>query len=104
MYRIAQEAVTNIRKHAGARRVVVALRGHPDCIELTIGDDGVGFDMQAVGATGPRTSFGMTGMAERASLVGTELTIRSAPARGTVVSVRIRRQETIGTDVTGRMA
>jgi signal transduction histidine kinase len=104
LYRIAQEAVTNIRKHAGARRVVVSLRSHPDCVELTIEDDGTGFEVQSVGASGPRTSFGMTGMAERASLVGSELMVRSAPARGTAVSVRIRRQETAATDVTGRGA
>lgn len=94
LYRIAQEAVTNVRKHAGARRVAVSLHAHTDSVELTIEDDGSGFDVSSARTTGPRTSFGLTGMAERASLVGSELTIRSAPARGTLVSVRIRRPET----------
>lgn len=91
LYRIAQEAMTNIRKHAAARRVAVALRAGPDGIQLTIEDDGAGFDPSAPGSSGPRTSFGMTGMAERASLVGGDLTIRSAPGDGTVLSVRIPR-------------
>lgn len=91
LYRIAQEAMTNIRKHAGARRVAVALRTDPDGIRLAIEDDGAGFDPSAPGSSGPRTSFGMTGMAERATLVGGELTVRSAPAGGTALSVRIPR-------------
>jgi len=93
LYRIAQEAVTNIRKHAGARRVGVALRDHHDYVELTISDDGEGFEPPEGGAQAPRTSFGLTGMTERASLVGGELEIRSTPAGGTAVSIRIRRQE-----------
>src|SRR6266545_85627 len=93
LYRIAQEAVTNVRKHAGASRVTVTLRAHPDRVELAIEDDGVGFDLPSSGTSGPQTSFGMTGMAERASLVGGELTVRSARSRGTTVSVGIRRQE-----------
>jgi signal transduction histidine kinase len=81
--------MTNIRKHAGAGQVVVALRADPDGVELAIEDDGAGFDVAPADATGVRTSFGMTGMAERAALVGGELTIRSAPGRGTSLSVRI---------------
>src|SRR6266545_4179964 len=92
LYRIAQEAVTNIRKHAGAGHVGMRLHDDGRQVDLVIEDDGRGFDPTASRPSGPRTAFGLAGMTERASLIGGGLTIRSAPGRGTVLSLNIDRQ------------
>ncbi|MCI4354962.1 MAG: GAF domain-containing protein [Thermoplasmata archaeon] len=93
LYRIAQEAVTNIRKHAHARKVRLALHAGPDELELSIEDDGLGFAAPVTASGSARTTFGLTGMAERASLVGGEFSIRAVPGGGTAVSVRIPQPE-----------
>jgi two-component system NarL family sensor kinase len=92
LYRIAQEALTNVRKHARASRVKITLREADGYLELEIEDDGCGFASQPSQSQRPPTSFGLTGMAERASLIGGELSLRSAPRRGTVVTVRVPTQ------------
>jgi signal transduction histidine kinase len=85
-YRIIQEAVTNVVRHAAARRVVVGLRQRGSELRVDIADDGVGF---AVGRTlAARRSIGLVGMYERAELAGGQLEIRSAAGRGTRVSAR----------------
>ncbi len=89
LYRVAQESITNVRKHAEARRVRMALREEDDEVVLVVEDDGRGFDPRVEPG---RVSFGLTGMRERASLLGGALSVRSAPGRGTVVEVRIPRQ------------
>jgi len=93
LYRIAQEAITNIRKHAGATRVKVALHDEGDHIDLVIEDDGQGFEQAGSRPSSSQTAFGLTGMRERADLVGGRLTIRSAPGQGTTLSARIPRHE-----------
>jgi signal transduction histidine kinase len=87
MYRIAQEALNNVVKHAGAEQLLVSLRdGHDDggdLLELAITDDGRGFDVAA-------GSFGRLGlgiMAERAESIGARLELRSRPGEGTHVRV-----------------
>jgi two-component system, NarL family, sensor kinase len=89
LYRIAQEALTNVRKHAQASHVKMTLREADSHIELQIEDDGCGFASQPSQSQRPPTSFGLTGMAERASLIGGELSLRSTPGHGTVVTVRV---------------
>lgn len=84
-FRIAQEALTNIVRHAHAGEVWVQLRCG-DELGLTIRDDGVGFDLAQAEARASRgESFGLLGMRERASLSGGRLSIVSAPGRGTTV-------------------
>ncbi len=87
-FRILQEAVTNCLRHARAGRLTVVLRGTPTALELTLVDDGVGFDVEAAwgGATSGR-SMGLLTMRERAELAGGRWSIRSAPGRGTEVQV-----------------
>jgi two-component system NarL family sensor kinase len=92
LYRIAQEAITNIRKHAAASRVRLALHDEGDHVDLVIEDDGRGFDHAGSRSSSPQTAFGLTGMSERADLVGGRLTIKSAPGRGTRLSARIPKQ------------
>jgi two-component system NarL family sensor kinase len=88
LYRIAQEALQNVSKHAGAARVRLSFRVDDDGARLEIGDDGCGFD-PAVALAGD--GYGMHSMSERAELVGGTLKVRSWPGRGTVVSVTVGR-------------
>jgi two-component system sensor histidine kinase UhpB len=83
VYRIAQEALANIARHADAKRVEVDLRTG-DGVELTVRDDGCGFEPSR-----PASGLGLGGMAERARLVGGELTIESRPGAGTELSLRV---------------
>jgi PAS domain S-box-containing protein len=83
LYRIAQEALNNIARHSGASRAEVVLHGQPGRINLVISDNGQGFDPTQV-ASG---SFGLDNMRERAGQIGAAFEIRSAPGRGTAVSV-----------------
>jgi signal transduction histidine kinase len=84
LYRIAQEALQNVVKHAGAEAASVVLRCAPGTVSLRITDDGAGFHPDAVAP-----GFGLSGMTERAELVGGRLEIRSYPGRGTTIEARI---------------
>jgi signal transduction histidine kinase len=84
LYRIAQEALTNAAKHAQARHVGMVLQTRPEDIELTICDDGRGFDPRAV----KPGHFGLNTMQERAEEIGASLSITSRPGKGTEVVVR----------------
>ena len=86
LYRVAQEALRNVAHHAHARRVEVVLRSADGALELSVGDDGVGFDPLARGR-GP--GLGHVSLRERLHLVGGQLEITSAPGKGTVVLARV---------------
>jgi two-component system, NarL family, sensor histidine kinase UhpB len=92
VYRVAQEALTNAERHAGATVVEVELEVAEDRTELRVRDDGGGFDPGRATRAGDPASqgLGLRGMAERARLVGGELDVRSAPNGGTSVTLRIR--------------
>ena len=89
LYRIAQQALANVARHAGAARATVSLTSTRTGVRLRVEDDGAGFDPASV----PPGRFGLVGMSERARLLGGTLTIESAPGSGTVVeaSVPLRR-------------
>lgn len=78
VYRIAQEALSNIRKHSGAQNAVVELRGNSEEISLTVSDSGAGFDDKTVDAK----SLGLVSMKERVRLLGGRFTIQSKIGRG----------------------
>jgi signal transduction histidine kinase len=84
--RIGQEALTNIAKHAGAKRITIRLDFSPRLLRLHLEDDGVGFDQTQTPAGG---HFGLTGMGERAKRLAGSLVIASAPGRGTALTVEI---------------
>jgi len=83
-FRIAQEAITNLLRHAQARSVWVRLAAHPSGLELSVRDDGRGFDLAAARRQ-PSDCFGLSSMEERVRLVGGRLEIRTAPGAGTEV-------------------
>lgn len=86
--RVTQEALQNVRKHAGASQMVVASRLEDDAWVLEVRDNGRGFDVGAVAARG-RRNFGLQFMRERAELIGARLDVRSRPDGGTVVRLSI---------------
>jgi PAS domain S-box-containing protein len=87
LFRIAQEALTNVAKHASAENVDVILARRAESVLLIIEDDGVGFDPVVVG--GASQGFGLLGMQERAGLVGAMLEIESSAGQGTTILVRM---------------
>lgn len=91
MYRVVQEALANVRKHAGASHVDVLLERRDGAIVAVVEDDGVGFDVAAVRGEGDAggAHLGLFGMQERATLVNGRLTVESQPGRGTTVFVEI---------------
>ena len=86
--RVVQEALQNVRKHAGATNVVIATALEDGQWVLEVRDDGRGFDTGAVAARG-RRNFGLQFMRERAELVGAQFEVRSRPEAGTVVRLAI---------------
>lgn len=90
VYRIVQEAVSNLVHHAraGSGRVVASVRDRE--VEILIEDDGVGFDSTSLAATGGG-GLGLSGIAERARILGGRCTVRSAPGQGTQVTVILPR-------------
>src|ERR1017187_7984748 len=88
LYRITQEALNNVTRHANAKRVSVLLERRPDHVSLIVEDDGGGFDAgnQASAAQG---KLGLLGMRERVTLAGGTLEIESTPGAGTTVFVRV---------------
>jgi two-component system, NarL family, sensor kinase len=89
VYRIAQEALQNIMKHANAGHVHLRLSATAGAVLLEISDDGTGFDpATTVERVGP-VGYGLPGMQQRAELLGGQLTADSSPGRGTVVRLRI---------------
>src|SRR4051794_26734476 len=85
-FRVAQEAITNVLRHAGARNLWLRLFTAAGRLVLSVRDDGAGFDLEAArrrGAAG--ASLGLVGMEERAALAGGALELRSTPGQGTVL-------------------
>lgn len=87
IFRVAQEALNNVAKHAQARRVDVLLVLREREAELTVEDDGIGFDLDRAPQQ-PR-SLGMTSMRERAAILGGHLTVSSTPGQGTRICLSL---------------
>ncbi len=87
IFRIVQESLTNVARHARASQVDVTLANTEAGIEVTIRDNGQGFDVVSARSG---YSYGLHGMAERARLIHAELQIHSTPDRGTVIRLRLR--------------
>ena len=86
IYRIAQEAVANVVRHAMAGALAVHLAAEEHRLTLVVRDDGRGFD---TAQDSPGGHYGLAGMRERAELMGGQFTIASAPGAGTIVTVTL---------------
>lgn len=89
IYRVVQEALTNVLKHARARMVSVVLDRRPNDVRLVIEDDGAGFDPDMAPAPGERRRIGLLGMRERLSLIGGTLRVEASPGAGTSLFVNV---------------
>jgi len=85
LYRVCQEALTNIASHARASRVTVRLVATPEGVQLIVWDDGHGFDPSSVGDD----RHGIVGMRERVEMLGGSLKVESGPGEGTRVEVTV---------------
>lgn len=90
IFRIVQEALSNVARHAQASRVTVILEQRPQAVAVTVQDDGLGFDPTAQnGAARTRNGWGLLGIQERARLMGGRCAIESSPGQGTQIRVWI---------------
>ena len=85
LFRVVQEALQNAMKHSGAKHVSVHLHGDIDAIELTVVDDGVGFDVKKAWGRG----IGLVSMGERLESVAGTLDVKSRPGQGTRLAIRV---------------
>jgi len=86
VFRIVQESLTNVSRHAGASRVAVTLVSSNHALDLRVSDDGQGFDLESAQSG---YSYGLLGMSERARLIGGTLQVDSSPGAGTMVSINL---------------
>ena len=93
LYRIVQEAVTNAVRHSGAGEAVVTLRTANGRVSATICDEGRGFEWTEAKGLGGDGHIGLTGMHERAALVGGTVAVLSAPGEGTIVRASLPASE-----------
>lgn len=100
LFRILQEALTNVARHAAASKVEVDLSENVGNLVLTVADDGRGISEDAI-ASGK--SIGLTGMRERAHLCGGEVTIFCAPGAGTIIRARIPLSDAAADPMTGEI-
>ena len=89
LFRIAQEAANNIRKHGEATQATISLKWTPEKVRLGVSDNGKGFKLFEVKKPGVRRGMGLMDMNERAQLIGAKLNLKSNIGKGTTVSVRI---------------
>ena len=93
LYRLVQEGLTNVLKHANASKVSIVLEKKSEGLALVLEDDGIGFDPENVGriaSGGGRTSgLGLSGMKERVALLGGTIAVESAPGKGSTIFVQI---------------
>ncbi|ANW04163.1 ATP-binding protein [Bradyrhizobium icense] len=93
LYRLVQEGLTNVLKHASASKVSVVLEKKSDGLALVLEDDGVGFDPEGVGRNaigrGQPPGLGLSGMKERVALLGGTIAVESTPGKGSTIFVQI---------------
>ncbi len=91
LFRVLQEGLNNVVKHSGATSASIDLTLEPAHVRLTIRDNGRGFDPGRVAPMSAGDGFGLVGMAERTRMMGGDLTIESAPGRGTTIIIKVPR-------------
>ncbi|MDP2952073.1 MAG: sensor histidine kinase, partial [Chloroflexota bacterium] len=97
LFRVVQEAITNIAKHAEADNVVISLEFNHSTISIEVEDDGRGFDIASLSRAADKSGgLGLMGMKERIGLLDGTLTIDSEPSRGTRLSIKVPLPEKDG--------
>lgn len=91
LFRIAQEALTNVAKHSRAKKVTIALKGRAGSVCMRISDNGVGFDPKSQRQSGPDDKWGLITMRERAEAIGGHLRVETASGKGTRVIAEVPR-------------
>jgi signal transduction histidine kinase len=90
VFRVVQEALTNIAKHSGADRAGVVLEMKPNEVVVTIQDNGMGFDTgRALSRRGQNAAWGLLGIRERTILLNGQYEIKSAPGQGTLIRISV---------------
>ena len=89
LLRIAQGAIANVARHAGASRAELTLTYQPDSVTLDVVDDGAGFDPDAPAGSSGRASFGLTAIRQRVDALGGTLSVESTPGEGTALAATI---------------
>lgn len=102
LYRVAQEALTNVARHAKASRASVSIHDRNGAICMEIRDDGKGFRVEGAVFTKGRKGLGLLGMRERVEMVGGHFCVESTPGRETTVRVEIPNHSTPGKKRTGK--
>jgi signal transduction histidine kinase len=92
LFRVAQEALLNVAKHANASTVEVTVTETEDCHRMEISDDGTGFDLASVGHRPRQGHLGLDLLTDLARAGGAELAVRTAPGSGTCVRVEVPRR------------
>ena len=96
LYRVAQEALTNVGRHAQANRVKVTIQQQPEGISMKISDDGKSFGVEETLRANLGKRLGLLGMRERLEMVGGQFGIKSAPGEGTTIAAQIPFRKTRG--------
>jgi signal transduction histidine kinase len=94
LYRIAQEALTNVAQHARASQAEIRIERRASAVEMTIKDDGDGFFVESLSKGKKSQRLGMLGMRERAEMVNGHFRVDAAPGKGTTIEVRIPSEPT----------
>ncbi|MHB1544055.1 MAG: PAS domain-containing sensor histidine kinase [Gammaproteobacteria bacterium] len=95
-YRVIQEALNNIARHAGALRIEITLSIDKDCLKLRIQDDGRGFDLEAMRRrVQAGSSLGLLGMEERVQLAGGQFSLQSEPGQGTSIEIQFTLKDAL---------
>lgn len=104
LFRVAQEALTNVARHAQASRVEVSIKQLPDGICMTIVDDGKSFHVQRVLLARGRKRLGLLGMRERMEMVGGRFAVESAPGKGTTITAQLPLGKTRAASKSAKLA
>ena len=92
LYRVVQESLTNIARHARARHVTIAIRQEEDTLYVEVTDDGHGFDVTDI-LSAEQRGLGLLGMQERIELLGGQFSLDSTPGSGTRIEIRLALSE-----------
>lgn len=96
VFRVCQEAINNIAKHAGATMVLIEINFKPSSLVVEIEDDGQGFDLSAIANTTPTQGLGLLGMRERVNLVGGNLNVSTKTGEGTRIALEVPYRQVVG--------